>query len=38
MTSLSASFPNLDLELESGRDLAPLAEHFGNCAFVRTGG
>jgi hypothetical protein len=34
MASVSASFLNLDLELESDRDLAPLAEHFGHRAFV----
>jgi len=33
-TSISASFINLDVELESGEDLAPLAQHFGRRTFV----
>lgn len=32
--SAAASFINLDLELESDEDLAPLAAHFGNKVFV----
>ena len=34
MESSPASFLNLDLEIDSGDDLAPLAEYLKGCAFV----